>query len=110
MARDTRLRTKGSITSSYDSELKTVLVTGGCGFIGTNLVKYLSERRYQVRILDNLSTMSRVWNVGSKLPAANAQPSQKNILTSDPVLSTIDLIAGDIRDPQVVEKAVSGQN
>ena len=88
MAKDTRLRAKDSITSSSDAESKTVLVTGGCGFIGTNLVKYLSERRYKVRILDNLSTMSRVWNAGSKLSAANApltratkpsQPSKQNI-------------------------------
>ena len=115
MAKDTRLRAKDSITSSSDAESKTVLVTGGCGFIGTNLVKYLSERRYKVRILDNLSTMSRVWNAGSKLPAANApltratkpsQPSKQNTLTSDPVLSTVDLMVGDIRDPEVVEKAV----
>ncbi|GAJ18603.1 unnamed protein product, partial [marine sediment metagenome] len=33
----------------------TVLITGGCGFIGTNLVKYLAGMGCQIRILDNLS-------------------------------------------------------
>jgi len=37
--------------------LPTILITGGCGFIGVNLVNYLLRRgvRY-IRILDNLST------------------------------------------------------
>jgi len=32
-----------------------ILVTGGCGFVGANLVPMLEERGYEVRILDNLS-------------------------------------------------------
>ena len=35
---------------------KTVLVTGGCGFIGSHLVETLVQKNYQVRILDDLST------------------------------------------------------
>lgn len=31
------------------------------GFVGTNLVEYLSQRGYSVRILDNLSTSSWAW-------------------------------------------------
>ena len=37
---------------------KTVLVTGGCGFIGSHIVEALVQREYKVRILDNLSTGS----------------------------------------------------
>jgi len=32
-----------------------ILVTGGCGFIGTNAVRYFSEEGHSVHILDNLS-------------------------------------------------------
>jgi len=35
--------------------MKNILITGGAGFIGSNLVKRLLEKRYQVIVLDNLS-------------------------------------------------------
>ena len=35
---------------------KTVLVTGGSGFIGSHLVEALVQKNYRVRILDDLST------------------------------------------------------
>ncbi len=38
---------------------KSALVTGGCGFIGTNLVSMLVETGANVRVFDNLSVGSR---------------------------------------------------
>jgi UDP-glucose 4-epimerase len=39
------------------SDIQHVLVTGGCGFIGANLVRFLRERTpWRVRVIDNLQT------------------------------------------------------
>ena len=61
-----------------------VLVTGGAGFIGSNLVKLLLQNNFEVKVLDNLST-------GYK----------KNIEDFD-----IEFIKGDVRDKDLLEKAV----
>ncbi len=115
MTKDTQFGNKGSITSTSHAELRTVLITGGCGFIGTNLVKYLFERGYKVRILDNLSTASWVWtaNQGPKTAdfhsAQGTQEAQQiglNPVRSLP--STVNLVVGDIRDKAGIEKALQG--
>ncbi|GAM08210.1 UDP-glucose 4-epimerase [Geobacter sp. OR-1] len=36
--------------------MKNVLVTGGCGYIGSHVVRQLSEAGYKVTVYDNLST------------------------------------------------------
>ena len=35
--------------------MKNILITGGAGFIGSNLAKELVSRGYTITILDNLS-------------------------------------------------------
>ncbi len=67
---------------------RTCLVTGGAGFIGSNLVLELLRRGWSVRVLDNLST-GRLQNL-------------------DPVLDQIDFIQGDVRNRQDVDRAVKG--
>lgn len=69
-------------------QLPTILVTGGCGFIGTNLVRHLYGKGYKIKVLDNLST-------GKK----------ENLLTANCHLPA-DLIVRDIRDRDAVEKAI----
>lgn len=61
------------------------LVTGGAGFIGSNLVKALLEQGHSVRVFDNFSTGKRE-NLG-------------------PFLNRIDLIEGDIRSYHIVHEA-----
>lgn len=64
------------------------LVTGGAGFIGSNVVRALVDNGRSVRVLDDFST-GRMENI--------ADLSDK-----------IELIDGDIREPNTAEKAVTG--
>lgn len=70
--------------------MKTVLVTGGAGFIGSNLCESLLTRGYNVVCLDNFST-GRIGNIRSLL---NEYPDR------------FELVEGDIRDLEVCRKAV----
>ncbi len=35
--------------------MKTILITGGCGFFGSNIAYYLKDKGYKICVLDNLS-------------------------------------------------------
>lgn len=61
------------------------LVTGGAGFIGSNLVEALLKKTHEVRILDNLST-----GYAHNIPRG------------------VDFILGDIRDVSKVRSAMKG--
>lgn len=68
--------------------MKKVLITGGAGFIGVNLVKLLSKHDYEISVLDDFSvgTMERLseWDV--------------------------KIFEGDIRDSKIVAEAISHCN
>ena len=64
------------------------LVTGGAGFIGSNIVEGLLQRGHTVRVLDNFSTGRR-----------------ENLAT---LLSDIELVEGDVRSYHIVLKAAQG--
>jgi len=64
------------------------LVTGGAGFIGTNLVRALLDRGDDVRVLDNFATGKR----------ENVQD----------IIDRVELIEGDIRSFHIVRDAVDG--
>ena len=44
------------IAKIEELEAKVVLVTGGAGFIGSNICEYLLKHKVMVRCLDNFST------------------------------------------------------
>jgi UDP-N-acetylglucosamine 4-epimerase len=69
---------------------KKILVTGGAGFIGSNLCEYLLQNNNQVTSIDNFIT-------GKK---ENIKPFLKN--------SDFTFIEGDIRNPEDCSKAVDG--
>ncbi|MBU1487224.1 NAD-dependent epimerase/dehydratase family protein, partial [bacterium] len=64
------------------------LITGGAGFIGSNIAEKLVNKGEDVRILDNFSTGRR-----------------ENIA---PLLDKIELIEGDLRNLPAVKEAVKG--
>ncbi len=66
-----------------------ILITGGAGFIGSNLTEYFLDKEYKVVCLDNFSTGHR-HNIESFLSNPNYQ-----------------LIEGDIRDLETCKKAVN---
>ena len=68
--------------------MSTYLVTGGAGFIGSNIVGELLQRGHSVRIIDDFST-----------------GREENIKD---FLSQVELIEGDIRNHDSVERAVKG--
>lgn len=68
-----------------------VLVTGGAGFIGSNLVKLLSSEGYEVVVLDNLSTGYR-----------QNLDSLKQVFLKVGDVRDADMIAGVMRDVEIV--------
>lgn len=64
------------------------LITGGAGFIGSNLVRFLLDKGIAVRVLDNFETGKR-----------------ENLTEVD---SDIEIVEGDIRDREAVDKAMAG--
>jgi len=68
--------------------MRLFLVTGGAGFIGSHIAAALVHRGDRVRVLDNLST--------------------GHLSNMDSFRSRIEFIEGDIRDADIVAKAVDG--
>ena len=71
-----------------------VLITGGCGFVGANLIRYLIDKSYHIRVLDNLSS-------------GNEENLRKSH-NEDFHLNDIELVIGDIRDIDKVIQAIKG--
>lgn len=69
-----------------------ILITGGAGFIGSNLSQHFLTQGHQVRVLDNFAT-GKPENI---LPLIKQYPQ------------TFELVVGDIRKPEDCRKACDG--
>jgi nucleoside-diphosphate-sugar epimerase len=67
-----------------------VLVTGGAGFIGSNLTETLLQKGHFVRVLDDFST------------------GKRENLIFDKAYPSLEIVEGDIRDLGTCQKAVEG--
>jgi UDP-glucose 4-epimerase len=81
-----------------------VLVTGGCGFIGVNLVNRLLQTDAQIFVLDNQSA-GRLEDLQDVAPAAQITTIESLPGQQD---KGVWFIAGDIRDRCVAERVTAG--
>lgn len=68
--------------------MSKVLVTGGAGFIGSNLTEALLKKGHSVRVLDNFLT------------------GRRENLIFDETYSSLEIIDGDIRDLTICQRAI----
>lgn len=93
------------------SQSRRFLITGGCGFIGTSLIRYLLGKNLadRIRVLDNLSVGTRE-DLASVCNFVVLDPKDLNRRTdkknADP--KHLELIIGDIRDPIITKAAGIG--
>lgn len=77
--------------------MKNVLITGGAGFIGSNLAHKLLKKGYTVTVLDNLS------------PQIHGDDAGKSVLYNS-IKDDVRFIKGDVVERKDWEKAIEGQN
>lgn len=79
------------------------LITGGCGFIGTSLIKTLvQEGGHAVRVLDNLSTGTR----DDLSLVTEYKEIDVNLIDGGP--RDVELVVGDILDEDVANRVAKG--
>lgn len=80
-----------------------VLVTGGCGFIGTSLIRRLREvyPGVRIRVLDNLLT-------GTEADLSSVAPVERESRVRQVDSKAVQLVVGDVRDEKAVQEAVKG--
>ncbi|MCL5019159.1 MAG: SDR family NAD(P)-dependent oxidoreductase [Patescibacteria group bacterium] len=74
--------------------MANILVTGGVGFIGSNLVDYMANKGHKVTVFDNLSR-------------TGVERNAKWLLDNH---NNVELIKGDVRDADAVRNIVNGKD
>lgn len=74
--------------------MKNILITGGAGFIGSNVARQLIKENWNITLLDNL----------------NQQIHGSNPQLPDDILKNVKLIVGDVTDKEVLFNTLKGQD
>src|SRR4051794_41634793 len=80
-----------ALEQGADRMPKTILITGGAGFIGSHAAGELIGHGWRVRALDNLT------------PQIHETGERPAYLDDD-----VELVVGDVRDPDAVRSALDG--
>ena len=78
--------------------MKNILITGGAGFIGSNLSLKLLEKGYNVTVLDNLS------------PQIHGENAEQNSFLFLKIRNKVNFIKGSVTSRDDWEKAIYGQD
>lgn len=78
--------------------MKKILITGGAGFIGSNLSLKLIAKGYQIRVLDNLSKQIH-----------GVEPEKTSPLYQS-IINRVEFIEGDVTSKADLELAIKGQD
>ena len=70
-----------------------ILLTGGAGFVGSNVYKLLREKKHDITVLDNMKT-GFITNLPKNVKLINIDCSDKNILNINETFDCIIHIAG----------------
>ncbi len=73
--------------------MKKILITGGCGFIGSHLSEFLLQKNFEISVFDR-------YNIND----------HKGLLDSSKFKKEIKFILGDIRDFDSINRAIEGQD
>lgn len=90
--------------TQQNKQLTNIVITGGCGFIGVNLVRYLLklEKNIRIRIVDNFS-VGQPEDLGKICAIKRLEANQLNGWQDG-----VSLVEGDILDEDLAEKICHG--
>lgn len=86
------------------------LVTGGCGFLGTSLIRSLLEDgENTVRVVDNLAVGNRE-DLGAACQFVETKPENLGDMPDAGGPTPVELVVGDILDAELALKAAQGMD
>lgn len=79
-------------------KMKNILITGGAGFIGSNLALKLIEKGYNITVLDNLS------------PQIHGEDARTNSPLFLSIKNKVNFVEGSVTDKDMWVRAIDGQD